>query len=137
MKVFTVALAFVIALFIGGNASAERNWVEVENTNDIVFFIDKDSIRRGTDSKKFPMFNRKDGYSAIIKMDMKISESEKLDMVWLISFYEKNGERLFRVLDGYEGTDSPSKASEVIEEKVDLEGRVWPKVLDYIEANLK
>lgn len=136
MKTLSVMLAFVIALFIGGNASA-ANWVEVENTNDIVFLIDKDSIRRGTDSKKFPMFNRKDGYSAIIKLDMKISDSEKFEMVSLMSFYTKNGERMFRVLDGYDSTDYPSKSSEVIEEKVDLEGRVWPKVLDYIEANLK
>lgn len=136
MKSFTVALAFVIALFIGGNASA-ANWVEVESTGDIVISIDKDSIRRGTDSKKFPKFNRKDGYSAIIKFDMKISESEKFDTVSLMSFYTKNGERMFCVLDSYEGTDYPSKESEVIEEKVDLEGRVWPKVLDYIEANLK
>lgn len=136
MKIFSVVLAFVIALCIGGTVSA-ANWVEVDSRDSIVTSIDKDSIRRGTDSKKFPKFNRKDGYSAIVKLDMKISDSEKIDMTYLISFYEKNGERMFCLLDSYDNTKYPEKESDVIEEKVDIEGRVWPKVWDYIEKNLK
>lgn len=136
MKIFSVVLALVIALFIGGTASA-ANWVEVDSRDSIVTSIDKDSIKRGTDSKKFPKFNRKDGYSAIVKLDMKISGSEKIDMTYLISFYEKNGERMFCLLDSYDNTKYPEKESDVIEEKVDIEGRVWPKVWDYIEKNLK
>ena len=136
MKTFSVIMAFVFALFIGGTVSA-ANWVEVDTRDDIVTSIDKDSIRRGTESKKFPKFNRKEGYSAIVKLDMKISDSEKLDLTYLVSFYEKNGERIFCMLDGYPESTYPSKESEVLEEKVDLEGRVWPKVWDYIEKNLK
>ena len=136
MKIFSVILAFVIALFISGNASA-ANWVEVENRDSIVIFIDKDSIQRGTDSKKFPNFNRKDGYSAIIKLDIKISDSENLDLMHLISFYEKNGERMFCFLESLDGSKYPEKDSDILQEKVDLEGRVWPKVWDYIEKNLK
>ena len=136
MKIFSVVLAFVIALCIGGTVSA-ANWVEVDSRDSIVTSIDKDSIKRGTDSKAFPKFNRKDGYSAIVKLDMKISDSEKLDLTYLVSFYEKNGERIFCMLDGYPESTYPAKESEVLEEKVDLEGRVWPKVWDYIEKNLK
>ncbi len=58
-------------------------------------------------------------------------------MVYLVSFYEKDGERMFCMLDGYPKSEYPSKESEVIQEKVDIEGRVWPKVWDYIEKNLK
>ena len=136
MKKFSVIMALVIALFIGGNASA-ASWEVVSADDSIVTSIDKDSIKRGTDSKKFPKFNRKDGYSAIVKLDMKISDSEKIDMTYLISFYEKNGERMFCLLDSYDNTKYPEKESDVIEEKVDIEGRVWPKVWTYIEKNLK
>lgn len=136
MKTFSVILAFVIALFIGGNASAE-NWVEIEKSNDIVFSIDKDSIQRGTDSKKFPNFNRKDGFSAIIKLDFKISDSEKFDMTHLISFYEKNGERMFCFLDSLDGSNYPEKDSDILQEKVDTKGSVFPKIWEYIEKNVK
>lgn len=136
MKVFTVALAFVIALFIGGNASA-ANWVEVDNRDDTVTLVDTDSIRRGTESKKFPKFNRTDGYSAIVKFELIIKGSEKFSMTSLVSFYKKDGERMFRMLEFYEPQANDEKESDIIEEKVDIEGRVWPKVCDYIEANLK
>ena len=136
MKTFSVIMAFVFALFIGGTVSA-ANWVEVDTRDDIVTSIDKDSIRRGTESKKFPKFNRKDGYSAIVKLDIKMSDSETFDMTYLVSFYEKNGERMFCLLDSYDNTNYPAKDSDVIQEKVDLEGRVWPKVWTYIENNLK
>ncbi len=136
MKMFSAVLALVIALFIGGTASA-ATWEVIRTDGDIVTSIDKDSIRRGTDSKKFPKFNRKDGYSAIVKLDMKISESEKFDMVYLVSFYEQNGERMFCLLDGFGETNYPEKESDVMQEKVDIEGRVWPDVWSYIEKNLK
>lgn len=136
MKMFSAVLALVIALFIGGTASA-ATWEVIRTDGDIVTSIDKDSIRRGTDSKKFPKFNRKDGYSAIVKLDMKISESEKFDMVYLVSFYEQNGERMFCLLDGFGETNYPEKESDVMQEKVDIEGRVWPDVWSYIEKILK
>ena len=136
MKTFSVALALVIALCVCGTASA-ASWVEVDNTKGITTYIDKDSIRRGTDSKQFPKFSRKDGYSAIVKLDITISDAEKMDMTYLVSFYEKNGERFFCLLDGYDEVKYPSKESEVLEEKVDIKGRVWPKVWTYIEKNLK
>ena len=136
MKIFSVILAFVIALFTSGNASA-ANWVEVENRDSIVIFIDKDSIQRGTDSKKFPNFNRKDGYSAIIKLDIKISDSENLDMTHLISFYEKNGERMFCFLESLDGSNYPEKDSDILQEKVDTKESAFPKIWDYIEKNLK
>ena len=136
MKAFSVALAFVIALFVSGSASAE-NWVEVEKQGNIIALVDKDSIRRGTDSKQFPKFNRTDGYSAIVKLNMKFKDSEDFNMISLMSFYKKNGERMFRTLEFYEPKSDDMSESDVIEEKVDVEGRVWPKVWDYIEANLK
>ena len=129
-------MALVIAFFIGGKASA-ASWETVDTRSGIVTSVDKDSIRRGTDSKNFPKFNRKDGYSAIVKLDIKISDSEKMDLIYLVSFYEQNGERMFCLLDGYEGTNYPEKESDVLQEKVDIEGRVWPTVWAYIEKNLK
>ena len=136
MKAFSIALAFVIALFVSGNASA-ANWVEVENHGHIIALVDKDSIRRGTDSKVFPKFNRTDGYSAIVKLNMKFDDGKEFNMVSLMSFYKKNGERMFRTLEFYEPKSENVSESDVIEEKVDVEGRVWPKVWDYIETNLK
>ena len=136
MRIFSVVIALVIAFFIGGKASA-ASWEAVDTRSGIVTSVDKDSIRRGTNSKNFPKFNRKDGYSAIVKLDIKISDSEKMDLIYLVSFYEQNGERMFCLLDGYEGTNYPEKESDVLQEKVDIEGRVWPTVWAYIEKNLK
>lgn len=138
MKKFSVVMALMIALFIGGKASAE-SWVVIDKTDFITTSIDKDSIKRGTESKNFPKFNRKDGYSAKIKFDFEFKEKEIDDFstVNLVSFYEKDGERMFCTLDGYDGTDYPEKESQVEQEKVDIKGRVMPKVWDYIEKNLK
>lgn len=134
MKIFSVVLALVIAIFISKTASAE-SWVEVVDKYEIVTSIDKDSIKRGTESKKFPKFNRKDGYSAILKL--KFKDVDNLEMVHLVSFYEKNGERMFCFLDDYDKSNSPAKESEVLEEKVDREGSVFPEIWAYIEKNLK
>lgn len=136
MKAFSVALAFVIALFVSGNASA-ANWVEVDNKDNTTTWVDTDSIRRGTESQKFPKFNRTDGYSAVVKLNLKFPNGTEFNMVSLMSFYKKNGERMFRTLEFYEPKSDDMTENDVIEEKVDVEGRVWSKVCDYIEANLK
>ena len=134
MKIFSVVAVLVIALFVSSTASA-ASWQVISDKNNIVTSIDKDSIRRGTESRKFPKFNRKDGYSAIVKLDF---TDLNFDMVYLVSFYEKNGERMFCLLDGFDNNATyPEKESDVLEEKVDLEGRVWPGVWSYIEKNLK
>ena len=136
MKKFSMIIALVVAIFISGNAQA-ASWVELDTRNDITTSIDKDSIKHGTDSKNFPNFNRKDGYSAIVKLNVKTSNSESIDMTSLVSFYEKDGERMFCFLDGYPESTYPTKDSEVLQEKVDREGSVFPKVWDYIEKILK
>ena len=109
----------------------------MDNYKDIVTSIDKDSIRRGTDSKKFPKFNREDGYSAIIKIDIKLNDTENIEMKHLVSFYEKDGEKKFCMLESFIEGDSPLTEDEVIQENVYNGGRVWPKVLAYIEKNIK
>ena len=129
-------MAFVIAIFFCGKASAESFEV-IDNDNGIITSIDKDSIRHGTDSKKFPKFNRQDGYSAIVKIDVKINDSENVEMIHLVSFYEKDGEKMYCLLDGFGKTNYPSKESEVIQENADKDGKVWKKVLSYIYANIK
>ena len=137
MKKFSAVMALVIAIFIGGRASA-ASWEVIEsNDNGIVTSVDKDSIKRGTDSKNFPKFNRQDGFSAIVKLDVKVSDSKNIEMIYLVSFYENNGERMYCLLDGYGETSYPSKESEVLQENVDTDGAVWKKVWSYIEKNLK
>ena len=136
MKKFSAVMALVIAIFISGKASAE-SWEVIDNSNSIIVSIDKDSIKHGTESKNFPKFNRKDGFSAIVKMDVKISDSENIKMIYLVSFYEKDGARMYCLLDSDDKTSYPSKESEVLQENVDKDGEVWPKVWSYITTNLK
>ena len=137
MKVFSIVMALVIAIFIGGTASAAANWEEIVNNDGTIISIDKDSIKKGTDSKEFPKFNRNDGFSAIVKINMKIKDLDDMETINLVSFYEKNGERMFCVLDSLGGTNYPEKESEIFQEKVDVDGRVWKDVWAYIEKNLK
>ena len=54
-KAFSTLMALIMSIFISGEASA-ANWVEVDTreTKDkvkLITYVDKDSIKRGTDSK--------------------------------------------------------------------------------------
>ena len=137
MKKLSVVMALVIAIFIGGTASAATWETVVDDHDGTTISIDKDSIKKGTDSKNFPKFNRKDGFSAIVKINMKIKDSDDMEMINLVSFYEKNGERMFCVLDSLGGTNYPQKESDIFQEKIDVDGRIWKDVWAYIEKNLK
>ncbi len=141
-KVFSIAMALIMSIFISGKASA-ANWEvidssETEDKVKIVTSVDKDSIKRGTDSKQLPKFNRTDGFSAIMKIEILSNKFKIDDSVFLVSFYEKNGERMYCLLDYYSnGPDYKVKESEVTPINVDMSGSVWPKVYSFIENNLK
>ena len=141
-KAFSIVLALIMAIFISGKASA-ANWevidsAETEDKVKIITSIDKDSIKRGTDSKQLPKFNRTDGFSAIMKLEI-LSDKFKIDdSVFLVSFYEEKGERMYCLLDYYSnGPDYKVKESEVTPINVDISGSIWPKVWNFIENNLK
>ncbi|MBQ6131864.1 MAG: hypothetical protein IJL12_05945 [Selenomonadaceae bacterium] len=141
-KAFSIVMALVIAIFISGKASA-ADWAVIESVEGgdevkIITSIDKDSIKRGTDSEKFPKFNRTDGFSAIMKIEIQSTKFKMSDSVFLVSFYEENGERMYYILDDYsEDTDYQIKESEITPGNVDGSGRVWPIAWRFIENNLK
>ena len=141
-KAFSIVMALVIAIFISGKASA-ANWSVVESADagdgvKIVTTIDKDSIKRGTDSKKFPKFNRTDGFSAIMKVEILSTKFKIDDTVLLVSFYEENGERMYCTLDDYsENQNYTTKESDITPMNVGTSGSVWPKVWSFVENNLK
>ncbi|MBD3878544.1 MAG: hypothetical protein SR1Q5_02505 [Quinella sp. 1Q5] len=87
--------------------------------------VNKDSIKRGTDSKKFPKFNRTDGFSAIMKIEFQSTRFKMNDSVFLISFYEENGEKMYCILDDYrEDTYYPNEESEITPGNLDRSGNV-------------
>ena len=141
-KAFSIAMALVIAIFISGKASA-ANWAVVDSVESkdevkIVTSVDKDSIKRGTDSKKFPKFNRTDGFSAIVKVEFQSTKVKIDDSVFLVSFYEENGVRMYCILDDYSNDPNyTTKESEITPINVDMSGSVWPIVYNFIENNLK
>ena len=141
MRLFSVVAAFVFALFITSSALA-ANWEVVEVDDDgkirIITSVDKDSIRRGTDSKAFPKFSRKDGFSAIIKIEFKIKGAKDAEIINnLVSFYEENGVRIYSLLDSYSATKYPQSEKDILKENVDTDGKVWVKVWSFIQGNLK
>lgn len=136
MKMFSAVMALVIAIFISGNASAATWEVAVDDHDGVIISIDKDSIKRGTDSKEFPKFNRKDGFSAVVKISIN-DKDVHFEMTNLISFYEKDGKRMYCLLDSYDKTEYKMTEKDIEEEEVDVDGRVWKDVWAYIEKNLK
>ena len=139
-KVFLVVMSLVMVMIISGQASA-ANWEVVdfgkeENGIKIVTSVDKDSIRLGTESQKFAKYNRKEGFSAIVKLEFKIQGQKEVELINLVSFYEEKGERKYCMLDDYANSSDERKESDIIVENVDKDGVVWKKVWSYIESNL-
>lgn len=81
MKKLAILVVFMFTLILSTNAFAAK-WELVDTVKDsgleIKVLVDKDSIRKGTASKKFPKYNRSDGFSAIVKFDMKIEDNENI-----------------------------------------------------------
>ena len=141
-KAFLIVMVLIMSIFISGEASA-ANWATIDSreTKDkvkIITSVDKDSIKRGTDSKQYPKFNRTDGFSAIVKIEFQSTIFEMSDMVFLVSFYEENGVRMYCLLDDYDGDPNYSaKESEIVPINVDGNDSAWPKVWSFVENNLK
>ena len=136
MKILSVALIFAFAILISNSASA-ANYEVIETVKDVVYSIDKDSIKKGTDSKKFPNFNRKDDYSAIIKVDIKSNDSDDFLMIYLVSFYEENGKKMFHFLDSVGEAEYPQREDSIKAESIESGGAVWTKIWNYVEKNAK
>lgn len=141
-KAFSIVMALIMSIFISGEASA-ANWEEIDirETKDkvkLITSVDKDSIKRGTDSKQYPTFNRTDGFSAIVKVEFQSTLFEMSDIVTLVSFYEENGKRMYCLLDDLDGDPQYSaKESELVPISLDGKDSAWPKVWSFIENNLK
>lgn len=143
MKIFSVALAFVLAIFINGTALAS-NWEVVDSVEAIggvrvITSVDKDSIKKGTYSAKFPHYNRAYGFSAIIKIEIKHGGGYDEELSWLVSFYKDRatGKKMYCLLDGYGKTKHPADQSEVMVEYINASEEVWKRIWDYVESNLK
>ena len=141
-KAFSIAMALIMSIFISGEASA-TNWevIDTRETKDkvkLITYVDKDSIKRGTDSKQYPKFNRTDGFSAIVRVEFQSTLFEMSDIVSLVSFYEENGKRMYCLLDDYDGDPKYSaKESEIVPINLDGKDSAWPKVWSFVENNLK
>ena len=140
LKAFSVAMVLAIALFVGNGQASAATWEVMSDSDGVTISVDKDSIRRGTDSKRFPKFSRKDGFSAIVKIHVHVDSKDVQDveLINLVSFYEKDGKRMYCLLDSYgEDKPYPETESDVLQENVDTDGDVWAKVWDYATKNLK
>ncbi len=141
-KVFSIAMALIMSIFISGEASA-ANWeqIDIRETKDkvkLITYVDKNSIKRGTDSKQYPKFNRRDGFSAIVKVEFQSTLFEMSDIVSLVSFYEENGKKIYCLLDDYDGdTKYSAKESEIVPINMDGKDSAWPKVWSFVENSLK
>ena len=144
MKKFSTIMAFVFAIIFSSTAFA-ANWELISSIDEsdmkIKYYVDKDSIKRGTNSKKFKTFNRKDGFSAIIKLDMQVKDTEPVEAVNWVSFYEENGTRYLAYLDSLD-TENKFEADSDKDVLVDTiedngEKEMWVKIWDFIQKNLK
>ena len=140
MKKFSVLVAFLVAVMISSTALA-ANWVVVdssdENGTKITFSVDKDSIKRGSQFKKFN-YSRPDGFSANVKMEMDI-QGKPLVTIMSVGFFEENGAKKYCV---FEVCDENGKPEAGTPDKIEIanadgnEGTIWPIVWDYVEKNL-
>lgn len=144
MKKFSMVMALVFAIMFSSTAFA-ANWEQVASVDEsgmkIKYLVDKDSIQRGTNSKKFKTFNRKDGFSAVIKLDMQVKDTEPVAATNLVSFYEENGKRYFAYLDSFD-TENKFEADsdkDVIIDTIEVnDGKeMWLKIWDFVQKNLK
>ena len=148
MKKLAILAVFVFTLILSTNAFAAK-WELVDTVKDsgleIKVLVDKDSIRKGTASKKFPKYNRSDGFSAIVKFDMKIEDNEKkmhqVEATNLYSFYEENGVRKYTILESYDknGKIAESDEKDILTDDVDAKdsGKEFPIIWEFIQKKLK
>ena len=140
MKAISMVVAFIFALFVSSQAYA-ASWAVVDKVEEgeiqIITSVDKDSIKRATNSAKFPKYNRSDGFSAIIKLEINAPSMDRSEMMQLVSFYNENGTKKYCVLEGYGENSGAQSESDVIIANVDTDGEVWIKVWNFIEKNIK
>lgn len=144
MKKLSCLMAFAFVILFSSSALA-ANWVEVDRTDDqgIIFsvYVDKDSIKRGIESKQFKM-SRKDGFSTNVKVEVKTSpDDESVSLINYVGFAEKNGKRFYYFMDTLDANGNvipeDSKNPEVVEADVDKNGTIWISVWDFVTDNLK
>ena len=103
--------------------------------------VDTESIQKGTNSKKFAKYNRSDGFSAIVKFDMKIENNENIEVTNLYSFYEEKGVRKYTALESYDKNGKIGKTEEkdIVTDDVDAKdrGTEFPIIWEFIQKNLK
>ena len=144
MKKFSCLMAFVFVILLSSTALA-ANWevVDKNETNGVTITtsVDKDSIKRGINSKQFKM-SRKDGFSALIKIAVTSNnDNHDATIINYVGFVEEKGKRCYYYMDSYDekGKIVPDETSNPKAEAydVDKDGEVWPKVWDFITKNLK
>ena len=144
MKKLAILASFIFTLVISANAFAAK-WELVDTVKDseieIKVLVDTESIRKGTESKKFAKYNRSDGFSAIVKFDMKIENNENIEVTNLYSFYEEKGVRKYTALESYDKNGKIGKTEEkdIVTDDVDAKdrGTEFPIIWEFIQKNLK
>ena len=140
MKKFSVLITFLVAVMISSTALA-ANWVVVDSSNEngvlSSISVDKDSIKRGIESKKFN-YSRSDGFSANVKIVMEV-QGQPFTMIMSTGFFEENGAKKYCVFEIYEENGNLSAGTP---DKIEIanadgsEGTIWPTVWAYVEKNL-
>ena len=142
MKKFSMLVTFLVAVMISSTALA-ANWVVVdssdENGSKTTVFVDKDSIKRGSQFKKFN-YSRPDGFSVVVKTVFEFKDGENpIIMIMSVGFFEENGAKKYCV---FEVCDENGKPEAGTPDKIEVanadgsDGTIWPKVWDYVEKNL-
>ena len=137
MKKFSMLMAFLFAVMISSTALA-ADWVQLDGDKDSKFYIDKSSIKRGIESNYFD-FSRKDGYSAIVKMEF-IMPDQTITMIHLVGLFEDNGVKKYILLESLDanGNIEAQQSDKAEPELADgSDGTIWPKVYDYVQKNVK
>ncbi|MBR6013263.1 MAG: hypothetical protein IK062_05725 [Selenomonadaceae bacterium] len=144
MKKSAFLMSFILAVLISSTAFA-ANWVEIDKFSEngvfITTYVDKDSIKRGIESKQFNM-SSKDGFSANVRFEFNSEKENKTaTLTNYVGFIEKNGKKVYYCMDLFDenGNLIPAKDKNLKADEYSIEndGEVWIKVWDFISQNLK
>lgn len=138
-KIFMLA-TFLCAVMISSTALA-ASWTPIDvGEKDSKVFVDKSTIKRGIQSKHYN-FSRADGFSAVIRIDINMSDTETISLINLVGFFEENGKKKYIMLESLDenGALAPDdkQLTQVEPENADgTGGTIWPKVYDFVQKNL-
>ena len=138
VKKISMLAAFLFAVMISSTALA-ANWTEIDvGEKDTKIYVDKNSIKRGVQFAELGV-DRPDGFSANVKIEFIISDKDTCAMINSMGFFEDNGLKkkcyISKLDENGNPVQDPSFTPE-ISNADGSDGKIWPKVYEYIQKNL-